>query len=397
MAFLFGVGIADFIVSEILKFLYLRDICQLFMTYPTARREVLSSCRTTNFHWTGDQLYSFTTVSLPESDYSISSPNLRRIGRVPFGIPIFTDWLRENDPELSFPKKFLYIFLDYDWTCEKFHQSNRSIQTAQVVDVDIGKSDEDTDESIPYFTLSDFGRQFLWESLLSLHITSAYGLGPDEEETDSFAILLANTCPNLMTLQLFFEKLSASAFKEVVLNCPHIETLVLGIETFDYDAALSWLGKSPRYRPMNICFHLSVLLLPTCEPYWPIITAQAIEAFASSNVELSSFAVFFMHMNYRSRGIIDQISNGVRTLKDIRSFSTLNCPDVYDCLNNCVVVGACRRLVFFVPTPRRYRFRCNDFFRHFIMRFTVDGEENEENDEVVGVEDVVEYELIDAW
>jgi hypothetical protein len=31
------------------------------------------------------------------------------------------------------------------------------------------------------------------------------------------------------------------------------------------------------------------------------------------------------------------------------------------------------------------------------MRFTVDGEENEENDEVVGVEDVVEYELIDAW
>jgi hypothetical protein len=288
--------------------------------------------------------------------------------------------------------------LDYAWTCDKLRQSNRSIQTAQVVDADIEKSAEDTVESIPYFKLLDFGRQFLWESLLSLNITITDGMETDDSETDSFAILLANTCPNLMTLQLFFEKLSASAFKEVVLNCPHIETLVLGIETFDYDAALYWLGKSPRYRPMNICFHLSVFLLPTCEEDWPTFTAEAIEAFASSNVELSSFAVFFTNINYRSRGIINQISNGVRTLKDIRSFSTLNCPDVYDCVNNCVVVGACQRLVFFVPTKRRYRFRCNDFFRQDIMRFTVDGKENEENDEVVVEEDLVEFdEVVDGW
>jgi hypothetical protein len=321
------------------------------------------------------------------------------MSRVPFGLPIFTHWLREDDPDLSFQKKFLDILFDYNWTCEKLLQLKSNIPSAEDEDSDIQEiSDE---ESMPSFTLSDFGQQFLWDSLRSLDLIITRDMDIDVFEADVFVLLLATTCPNLIELHFFCEELSANALGEVVLKCPHIENLTLGIIKFDYDNTLYLLGNSPRHRPMNIRFHVDVNQLPFWEEDWPTFTAEAIEAFALSNVELSSFAVFFTNVNHRSRRIMTEISNGMDRLKDIRSFSYLICPHIHDGHKQAIVVGDCRSIVYFyVPTQRRYRYRKNDFFRLDILRFSVNGEDDEENELAVEEkgEDLIDYqELIASW
>jgi hypothetical protein len=279
-------------------------------------------------------------------------------------LPIFHNWLRGEDAEFSVPVRFLDLVFDYDWTLQKLHQ------------LDL--------ESMISFTLNDFGKQFLWNSLKSLDITA---IRLRASETDSFALGLASTCPNLICLRLFFEQMSSDPFEQIVQNCPHLETWELGIDMFDHNAALDSLGKSSCKRPMNVCFHvdLSQAAFMEEEVYSPpTLTSAGIIAFARSNIELLSFAVFFKNAYGDRSETIRDFCDGIDKLKDIRNFAYLKCHRT-SAEHYARIVGTGKRLVMFVPT---YRYRKNDnFIRQDMFRFTIDDEymvEEEEEEEEVG-------------
>jgi hypothetical protein len=264
---------------------------------------------------------------------------MRSIFRVPFGLPIFNKWLRDEEEELSVQTRFLDLVYDYDWLI-------RTLQARYA------------------YTLNDFGKRFLWSSLLSLDIKATE---LDVSETDSFALLLASTSPNLISLRLFFGQMSAYPFGQIVQKCPQIETWELGISIFNYDAALDSLGKSTCNRPMNVHFHVDHMSEEA--GYHTTLTSAGIEGFALSNIKLLSFAVFFE--NAYGDGIetrIRDFCDGIEKLKEIRHFSYLKC-QFASAPHRARVVGSCKSLLIFKST-HRYSPLCKLIMQD-MLRFTV--------------------------
>jgi hypothetical protein len=138
--------------------------------------------------------------------------------------------------------------------------------------------------------------------------------------------------------------MSAYHFGQIVSNCPLIETWVLDITTFDYNAALGFLGKSPCKRPINVWFNrIEASELHDQIQGPPYLTPASIEAFAHSDVKLNSFALVWENQRFWNPGIIAEIEQKMQVLKVVRGFSILTCPHI----KKALVLGACRTLIYF--------------------------------------------------